>query len=118
MSNPTVLAEQTPTNILEWTDGAALVATGSPFGPVEYNGTTYRIGQANNALLFPGLGLGTIVCRAAQMSEACSWPEPGRWPASPTRPTPRRVCCRISSTCARSPPPSPSMSSTPPSPQV
>jgi malate dehydrogenase (oxaloacetate-decarboxylating) len=67
MSNPTVLAEQTPTNLLEWTDGAALVATGSPFGPVERDGTTYRIGQANNALMFPGLGLGVIVCRAATM---------------------------------------------------
>ena len=67
MSNPTVLAEQTPTNLLAWTDGAALVATGSPFEPAEYNGTTYRIGQANNALMFPGLGLGVIVCRAATM---------------------------------------------------
>ena len=43
------------------------VATGSPFGPVERDGTTYRIGQANNALMFPGLGLGVIVCRAATM---------------------------------------------------
>ncbi len=67
MSNPTVLAEQTPENLLAWTDGAALVATGSPFGPVERDGTTYRIGQANNALMFPGLGLGVIACRAATM---------------------------------------------------
>ncbi len=69
MSNPTVLAEQTPANLLAWTDGQALVATGSPFGPVDLNGKTYRIGQANNALMFPGLGLGTIVCRASVMSE-------------------------------------------------
>ena len=67
MSNPTVLAEQTPENLLAWTDGQALVATGSPFGPVERDGVTYRIGQANNALMFPGLGLGVIVCRAATM---------------------------------------------------
>ena len=69
MSNPTPLAEQTPANLLEWTDGAALVATGSPFDPVDFNGVTYQIGQANNALFFPGLGLGTIVSRAAQMNE-------------------------------------------------
>ena len=67
MSNPTVLAEQTPANLLAWTDGAALVATGSPFDPVDVDGTTYRIGQANNALMFPGLGLGVIVARAATM---------------------------------------------------
>lgn len=69
MSNPTELAEQTPANILSWTHGRALVATGSPFDPVDLDGTTYRIGQANNALLFPGLGLGTIACRAAQISQ-------------------------------------------------
>ena len=69
MSNPTPLAEQTPQNIIEWTDGAALVATGSPFGPVTYNGKTYGVGQANNALMFPGLGLGVIVARAKTMPE-------------------------------------------------
>ncbi len=70
MSNPTPLAEQTPQRLIEWTDGAALVATGSPFDPVAYDGRTYRIGQANNALMFPGLGLGTIVARASTMPES------------------------------------------------
>ena len=70
MSNPTPLAEQTPQNIIEWTDGAALVATGSPFGPVTYNGKTYGVGQANNALMFPGLGLGVIVAKAKTMPES------------------------------------------------
>lgn len=70
MSNPTNLAEQTPENLIRWTNGAALVATGSPFDAVDFNGTLYRIGQANNALLFPGLGLGTIVCRASQMNQS------------------------------------------------
>ncbi len=70
MSNPTPLAEQTPERLIEWTDGAALVATGSPFDPVAYDGKTYRIGQANNALMFPGLGLGTIVARASRMPES------------------------------------------------
>ncbi|MGQ0414761.1 oxaloacetate-decarboxylating malate dehydrogenase, partial [Bacillus sp. HC-TM] len=64
MSNPTPLAEAKPADLIEWTEGRALVATGSPFEPVTYNGVTYVIGQSNNALIFPGLGLGTIVVRA------------------------------------------------------
>ena len=55
ISNPTNLSEATPDDILHWSDGRALVVTGSPFEPVEYNGITYSIGQANNALLFPGI---------------------------------------------------------------
>ncbi|HDW3057585.1 TPA: oxaloacetate-decarboxylating malate dehydrogenase [Bacillus cereus] len=69
MSNPTPLAEAKPADVIEWTEGRALVATGSPFEPVTYNGVTYVIGQSNNALIFPGLGLGTIVVRASVMTD-------------------------------------------------
>jgi malate dehydrogenase (oxaloacetate-decarboxylating) len=69
MSNPTELAEATPADIIAWTGGRALVATGSPFPPVDYQGTRYIIGQANNALIFPGLGLGAIAARAAKITD-------------------------------------------------
>ncbi|MEV5510136.1 NAD-dependent malic enzyme [Streptomyces orinoci] len=69
MSNPTPLAEAAPADLLAWTDGRALVATGSPFEPVTHGEVTYSIGQANNALVFPGLGLGTIVARAARITD-------------------------------------------------
>ncbi|WP_277928563.1 oxaloacetate-decarboxylating malate dehydrogenase [Bacillus cereus group sp. BfR-BA-01380] len=69
MSNPTPLAEAKPADLISWTEGRALVATGSPFEPVTYNGVTYVIGQSNNALIFPGLGLGTIVVRARVMTD-------------------------------------------------
>ncbi|HEV3364114.1 MAG TPA: NAD-dependent malic enzyme [Acidimicrobiia bacterium] len=70
LSNPTRLAEATPENLLRWTDGRALVATGSPFDPVTHDKVTYVIGQANNALIFPGLGLGAIVARASRMTDS------------------------------------------------
>ncbi len=69
LSNPTRLAEATPGDLLRWTDGRALVATGSPFDPVTHDRVTYVIGQANNALIFPGLGLGAIVARASRMTD-------------------------------------------------
>ncbi len=69
LSNPTALAEAVPADLIAWTDGKALIATGSPFQPVIYGGATYDIGQANNAMLFPGLGLGTIVTRPRLISD-------------------------------------------------
>ena len=69
MSNPTSLCEAAPADLIRWTHGQALVATGSPFEPVDYEGTRYVIGQANNALIFPGLGLGVIAARAARVTD-------------------------------------------------
>ena len=70
MSNPTSLCEARPEDLIAWTDGRALIATGSPFPPVTHNRTTYVIAQANNALVFPGLGLGVIASRARLVTDA------------------------------------------------
>jgi malate dehydrogenase (oxaloacetate-decarboxylating) len=69
LSNPTSKAEALPVDLLAWTEGRALVATGSPFAPVNLDGVTYHVAQANNALVFPGLGLGVTVARASRISE-------------------------------------------------
>ena len=69
MSNPTPLAEAVPADLIQWTEGRALVATGSPFEDVDYNGVSYEIGQANNAFIFPGLGLGAIAAKAEIISK-------------------------------------------------
>lgn len=69
LSNPTLKAEATPKNVITWSKGKALVSTGSPFAPVDFEGTTFYIGQGNNALVFPGLGLGVIACRARLITD-------------------------------------------------
>jgi len=68
LSSPASLAEATPADLIAWTEGRALIVTGSPFTPVTHKGITHVIGQANNAMLYPGLGLGTIVSRARLVS--------------------------------------------------
>ncbi|WP_459805433.1 NAD-dependent malic enzyme [Herbidospora sp. RD11066] len=68
VSNPTERIEAMPADLLTWTDGRALIATGVPIDPITYKGITYVIGQANNAMLYPGLGLGVVVSRARRVS--------------------------------------------------
>jgi malate dehydrogenase (oxaloacetate-decarboxylating) len=70
LSNPTSKAEATPADLLRWTDGRALVGTGSPFDPVEVNGKLVRISQINNSFIFPGLALGILVSRSTRVSDA------------------------------------------------
>ena len=69
LSNPTSHSEARPADLIAWTEGRALIATGSPFEPVSYRGVSYQVAQANNALIFPGLGLGVTVCRADRVSD-------------------------------------------------
>ncbi|MFB7461388.1 NAD-dependent malic enzyme [Streptomyces sp. NPDC056188] len=69
LSNPTSRIEVMPSDAMIWSEGRALMAVGIPVGPVEYSGVTYEIGQANNALLYPGLGLGTIVSGARHVTD-------------------------------------------------
>jgi malate dehydrogenase (oxaloacetate-decarboxylating) len=70
LSNPTSKAEATPADLLRWTDGRALVGTGSPFDAVEVNGKLVRISQINNSFIFPGLALGILVSRSTRVSDA------------------------------------------------
>lgn len=70
LSNPSHLAEAYPAEVIEWTDGQAIVATGSPFPDVQYKGATHAISQCNNSYVFPGIGLGVIASKATRVSDA------------------------------------------------
>ncbi len=70
MSNPTSKVEAVPADIITWTDGTALIATGSPFEPVVHNGVTHHISQSNNVYVFPGLGLGAVAVGASMITPA------------------------------------------------
>jgi malate dehydrogenase (oxaloacetate-decarboxylating) len=70
ISNPTSRIEVMPRDAVPWSEGRALIAVGIPVGPVEYKGVSYQIGEANNALLYPGLGLGTIVSGARHVTDS------------------------------------------------
>ncbi len=69
LSNPTDRAEATPHDILEWTEGRAVIGTGSPFPPVQRDGHVFRIDQTNNAYVYPGIGLGAIAIDAPRISD-------------------------------------------------
>ena len=69
LSNPTSKCEAIPEDLIRWTDGRALVATGSPFEPVTWKGSRIPIGQCNNAFIFPGIGLGLVAAGATEVSD-------------------------------------------------
>ncbi|WP_224055196.1 NAD-dependent malic enzyme [Vibrio penaeicida] len=69
LSNPTIRVEATPNDIIRWTGGAALVATGSPFDPVIHDGKTFEIAQCNNSYIFPGIGLGVLAVSASRVTD-------------------------------------------------
>jgi malate dehydrogenase (oxaloacetate-decarboxylating) len=69
LSNPTERAEATPQDLFEWTEGRAVIGTGSPFPPIERNGHPFRVDQTNNAYVYPGIGLGAIAAKARRISD-------------------------------------------------
>lgn len=69
LSNPTSCCEAKPKNLIRWTSGKAIIATGSPFSPISYNGRQFSIAQCNNVYIFPGVGLGVIACRTPKVTE-------------------------------------------------
>jgi malic enzyme len=70
MSNPTASSEATPADVIAWTEGRALVATGSPFDPVPWDGRAIHVGQGNNAFVFPGVGLGVLISSASRVTDS------------------------------------------------
>lgn len=70
LSNPTSRAEATPADVLAWSEGRAIVATGSPFDPIEWGGERRVFSQANNVYVFPGLGLGAVVAKASKITDS------------------------------------------------
>jgi malate dehydrogenase (oxaloacetate-decarboxylating) len=73
LSNPNSLAEAKPEDLLKWTNARAIIATGSPFPEISYEGRLYRIAQSNNALAYPGIGLGCIAVKARRLSDDMLW---------------------------------------------
>ena len=69
LSNPNSHCEADPSDLMEWTDGRAMIACGSPYPPVEYKGKSYRIAQGNNAFVYPGLGLGVVASKANRVTD-------------------------------------------------
>ena len=69
LSNPSRQVEARPEHVIEWTDGDVIIATGSPFNPVEYKGKIYPIAQCNNSYIFPGIGLGVLAAKASLISD-------------------------------------------------
>ena len=103
MSNPTASAEAVPSDVIAWSEGRALVAAGSPFGDVTYDGRRHRVGQANNMYIFPGMGLGVIVSKARQVTRNMFSAAAARWPpAWTTTCWPRGRSSRRSPKCATS----------------
>ena len=69
LSNPSKQVEATPEQVIKWTDGKVIIATGSPFKPVTHKGQTYHIAQCNNSYIFPGIGLGVVAVKASRISD-------------------------------------------------
>lgn len=73
LSNPTEKSEAVPADIMHWTNNKAIIATGSPFEPVLFDGKKFHIAQCNNAFVFPGIGLGVIACNATRLTDNMLW---------------------------------------------